>query len=149
MISGARYSNDQQSTIFLEGPNCFVPAENNGTPEWWELQAWIDEGNTIAPYDPPIVSNPKWKDLYNAILVSPAFQYARSIARINLAVNVSYTDLASSLALAAAGQPNAAAIAAGYANLKNDLEAIDSPFSSDHQEGLNLLFTTYYIDMEA
>jgi hypothetical protein len=34
------------------GSEMFLPAENNGTPEWREYQAWLDAGNTPEPAPP-------------------------------------------------------------------------------------------------
>ena len=35
------------------GSEMFLPAENNGTPEWREYQAWLDAGNTPEPAPEP------------------------------------------------------------------------------------------------
>ena len=35
------------------GSEIFLPAENNGTPEWQEYQAWLDAGNTPLPAPEP------------------------------------------------------------------------------------------------
>jgi hypothetical protein len=35
------------------GSVMFLPAENNGTPEWREYQAWLDAGNTPEPAPEP------------------------------------------------------------------------------------------------
>jgi len=35
------------------GSGVFLPAENNGTPEWAAYQSWLDEGNTPLPAPEP------------------------------------------------------------------------------------------------
>ena len=35
------------------GNALFLPAKNNGTPEWREYQAWLDAGNTPEPAPAP------------------------------------------------------------------------------------------------
>ena len=35
------------------GGTMWLPAENNGTPEWREYQAWLDAGNTPEPAPAP------------------------------------------------------------------------------------------------
>jgi hypothetical protein len=35
------------------GSIMLLPAENNGTPEWREYQAWLDAGNTPEPAPEP------------------------------------------------------------------------------------------------
>jgi hypothetical protein len=35
------------------GSIMFLPPQNNGTPEWREYQAWLDEGNTPEPAPEP------------------------------------------------------------------------------------------------
>ena len=35
---------------FENGMVLYLPAEDNGTPEWQEYQVWLDAGNTPEPY---------------------------------------------------------------------------------------------------
>ena len=34
------------------GATMYLPSENNGTPEWREYLAWLEEGNEPLPADP-------------------------------------------------------------------------------------------------
>lgn len=36
-----------------DGSGVFLPAEDNGTPEWTAYQAWLAEGNTPLPAPEP------------------------------------------------------------------------------------------------
>ena len=37
------------------GATMYLPSENNGTPEWREYLAWLEEGNTPEPApEPPV-----------------------------------------------------------------------------------------------
>ena len=36
-----------------DGSGVFLPAKDNGTPEWTAYQAWLDEGNTPLPAPEP------------------------------------------------------------------------------------------------
>ena len=40
------------------GSEMFLPAENNGTHEWREYQAWLDAGNTPEPAPAPLPPPP-------------------------------------------------------------------------------------------
>ena len=35
------------------GATMYLPSENNGTPEWREYLAWLEEGNTPEPAPEP------------------------------------------------------------------------------------------------
>ena len=50
------YQLTTSNSIKLNLPNggiMFLPAENNGTPEWREYQAWLEAGNTPEPAPAP------------------------------------------------------------------------------------------------
>lgn len=42
-------------SLSLDNGTMFLPSEDNGTPEWREYQAWLNEGNTPEPApEPPV-----------------------------------------------------------------------------------------------
>jgi hypothetical protein len=50
------YSTHAQGGIVCKhtcGKVTYLPAENNGTPEWTEYLAWLEEGNTPEPAPVP------------------------------------------------------------------------------------------------
>jgi hypothetical protein len=40
-------------SLTVENGTMFLPAENNGTPEWGAYLAWVEEGNTPDPAPAP------------------------------------------------------------------------------------------------
>ena len=55
------------------GGAMFLPATNNGTPEWREYQAWLDAVNTPDPAPEPLppLTTPKWVQFADALATNP------------------------------------------------------------------------------
>ena len=65
------------NTIKLQlenGSVLFLPATNNGTPEWRDYQAWLDAGNTPDPAPEPLPppATPRWIQFADALTTNPA-----------------------------------------------------------------------------
>ena len=49
-----QFLEDGSIKLSLElGTNLFLPAENNGTPEWVAYLQWVEQGNTPEPAPEP------------------------------------------------------------------------------------------------
>ena len=55
-----------------------LPAENNGTPEWREYQAWLEAGNTPEPAPVPPPPPPSYVAFWDALIVSTVYGSIRS-----------------------------------------------------------------------
>jgi hypothetical protein len=114
----------------LENGNVlFLPAENNGTPEWREYQAWLDAGNTPTPYESPAsLPQPNYIGFSDALLASGAYQKIRAQGMTSTALAYAATEFSFSMTDAKAGRPNVAALQAclsGIAATATDLDAAD------------------------
>lgn len=99
-------------SVFLEnGSALILPAENNGTPEWREYQAWLNAGNTPepAPAPPP---PPSYTAFWDALLASSVYASIRTQSFTSLPMNTLATEFIALLGDAKAGRPNEAAIQA-------------------------------------
>ena len=105
------------NTIQLQlgnGSILFLPATNNGTPEWRNYQTWLDAGNTPEPAPlPPVDTSPKFDIFLNQILASNLYQAVIAQATTNPVVNTGLTVTMGALLLAAGGNPNIDGLQAG------------------------------------
>jgi hypothetical protein len=94
------------------GSEMFLPAENNGTPEWREYQAWLDAGNTPEPAPAPPPPPPSYAAFWDALLASTVYGSIRTQSMASLPMNTLATEFIALLGDAKAGRPNEAAIQA-------------------------------------
>ena len=94
------------------GSVMFLPAENNGTPEWREYQAWLEAGNTPEPAPAPPPPPPSYTAFWDALLASTVYGSIRSQSMASLPMNTLATEFIALLGDAKAGRPNEAAIQA-------------------------------------
>jgi len=94
------------------GSEMFLPAENNGTPEWREYQAWLDAGNTPEPAPAPPPPPPSYTAFWDALLASTVYGSIRTQSMASLPMNTLATEFIALLGDAKAGRPNEAAIQA-------------------------------------
>ena len=95
-----------------EGVTMFLPAENNGTPEWQEYQAWLEAGNTPEPAPAPPPPPPSYTAFWDALLASTVYGSIRTQSMASLPMNTLATEFIALLGDAKAGRPNEAAIQA-------------------------------------
>jgi hypothetical protein len=99
------------------GSTLFLPAENNGTPEWREYQAWLDAGNTPEPApEPPAPAHDYWA-FWDALAGSGMYAAIREQALASLPMTVQTTELIALLNDAKLGRPNEAAIGASMVGI--------------------------------
>jgi hypothetical protein len=94
------------------GSTMWLPAENNGTPEWREYQAWLDAGNTPEPAPAPPPPPPSYAAFWDALLASTVYGSIRTQSMASLPMNTLATEFIALLGDAKAGRPNEAAIQA-------------------------------------
>jgi hypothetical protein len=94
------------------GGTMWLPAENNGTPEWREYQAWLDAGNTPEPAPAPPPPPPSYAAFWDALLASTVYGSIRTQSMASLPMNTLATEFIALLGDAKAGRPNEAAIQA-------------------------------------
>jgi hypothetical protein len=94
------------------GSEMFLPAENNGTPEWREYQAWLDAGNTPEPAPAPPPPPPSYTAFWDALLASAVYGSIRTQSMASLPMNTLATEFIALLGDAKAGRANEAAIQA-------------------------------------
>jgi hypothetical protein len=94
------------------GSEMFLPAENNGTPEWREYQAWLDAGNTPEPAPAPPPPPPSYTAFWDALLASTVYGSIRTQSMASLPMNTLATEFIALLGDAKAGRANEAAIQA-------------------------------------
>jgi hypothetical protein len=99
------------------GSVMFLPAENNGTPEWREYQAWLDAGNTPepAPAPPPPAPGPDYITFWDALTTSTIYTAIREQSFVSLPMNTLATELIALLGDAKAGRANEVAIQSSMA----------------------------------
>ena len=95
-----------------EGVTMFLPAENNGTPEWREYQAWLAAGNTPEPAPPPPPPSPSYAAFWDALLASTVYGSIRTQSMASLPMNTLATEFIALIGDAKAGRPNEVAIQA-------------------------------------
>jgi hypothetical protein len=94
------------------GSEMFLPAENNGTPEWREYQAWLEAGNTPEPAPAPPPPPPSYTAFWDALLASAVYDSIWTQSMTSLPMNTLATEFIALLVDAKAGRPNEAAIQA-------------------------------------
>ena len=94
------------------GSEMFLPAENNGTPEWREYQAWLEAGNTPEPAPAPPPPPPSYAAFWDALLASTVYGSIRTQSMASLPMNTLATEFIALLGDAKAGRANEAAIQA-------------------------------------
>jgi hypothetical protein len=113
------------------GGSLFLPATNNGTPEWRSYQAWLDAGNTPEPApEPPAASLPQldYQGFYDALLTSRAYQTIRAQAVVSLPLTLAAVEFIAAMGDAKLGKANVAALQACLGNIAataTDLDAAD------------------------
>jgi hypothetical protein len=124
------YQLTASNTIQLQLENdstMFLPAKNNGTSEWREYQAWLDEGNSPAPYDPPAaMPQPDYQGFYNALLVSQAYQVIRGQAVASLPLTLAAVEFIAAIGDAKLGKANVAALQACLGNIATAATDLDA-----------------------
>ena len=101
------------------GGNLFLPATNNGTPEWRSYQAWLDAGNTPepAPEPPAALPQPDYQGFYDGLLVSQAYQVIRGQAVASLPLTLAAVEFIAAMGDAKLGKANVAALQACLGNI--------------------------------
>jgi hypothetical protein len=97
------------------GSVMFLPAENNGTPEWREYQAWLDAGNTPEPAPAPPPPPPSYTAFWDALTTSTIYTALREQSFVSLPMNTLATELIALLGDAKAGRANEVAIQSSMA----------------------------------
>ena len=97
------------------GSVMWLPAENNGTPEWREYQAWLDAGNTPDPAPTPPPPPPSYTAFWDALIASSVYASIRTQSMASLPMNTLATEFIALIGDAKAGRPNEAAIQASIA----------------------------------
>ena len=95
-----------------DGSGVFLPAEDNGTPEWAAYLAWVEEGNTPDPAPAPPPPPPSYTAFWDALLASTVYGSIRTQSMASLPMNTLATEFIALLGDAKAGRPNEAAIQA-------------------------------------
>ena len=94
------------------GSEMFLPAENNGTPEWREYQAWLEAGNTPEPAPAPAPPPPSYVAFWDALVASSVYASIRTQSMASLPMNTLATEFIALLGDAKAGRANEVAIQA-------------------------------------
>jgi hypothetical protein len=94
------------------GSIMFLPAVNNGTPEWREYQAWLAAGNTPEPAPAPPPPPPSYTAFWDALIASTVYASIRTQSMASLPMNTLATEFIALLGDAKAGRPNEVAIQA-------------------------------------
>jgi hypothetical protein len=109
------------------GGSLFLPATNNGTPEWRSYQAWLNAGNTPAPYEPPAaMPQPDYQGFYDALLVSQAYQAIRAQAVVSLPLTLAAVEFIAAMGDAKLGKANVAALQACLGNIATAATDLDA-----------------------
>ena len=109
-------SNSIKLTL-ASGSEIFLPAENNGTPEWREYQAWLAAGNTPEPAPAPPPPPPSYTAFWDALLASTVYGSIRTQSMASLPMNTLATEFIALLGDAKAGRPNEVAIQASIVSI--------------------------------
>lgn len=119
----------------------FLPAENNGTPEWREYQAWLDAGNTPLPAPPPPPPGPDYPAFWDALITSSVYESIRTQSMASLAMNTLATEFIALITDAKIGRPNQVAI-------QNSINSIfgTGTFTNDDVEEFNNILNVGFID---
>ena len=107
------YQLTTSNSIKLNLPNggiMFLPAENNGTPEWREYQAWLEAGNTPEPAPAPPPPPPSYPAFWDALIASSVYASIRTQSMASLPMNTLATEFIALIGDAKAGRANEAAI---------------------------------------
>jgi len=94
------------------GSEMWLPAENNGTPEWREYQAWLEAGNTPEPAPAPPPPPPSYTAFWDALIASSVYASIRAQSMASLPMNTLATEFIALIGDAKAGRANEAAIQA-------------------------------------
>jgi hypothetical protein len=133
----------QETICVLQGgiPVMFLPAENNGTPEWREYQAWLDAGNTPLPAPPPPPPGPDYPAFWDALITSSVYESIRTQSMASLAMNTLATEFIALITDAKIGRPNQVAI-------QNSINSIfgTGTFTNDDVEEFNNILNVGFID---
>ena len=92
------------------GSVMFLPAENNGTPEWREYQAWLEDGNIPEPAPAPPPPPPNYLGFWDALIESSVYASIRTQSMASLPMNTLATEFIALLGDAKAWRPNETAI---------------------------------------
>jgi len=92
------------------GSEMWLPAENNGTPEWREYQAWLEAGNTPEPAPAPPPPPPSYTAFWDALIASSVYASIRTQSMASLPMNTLATEFIALIGDAKAGRANEAAI---------------------------------------
>jgi len=111
-------SNSIKLTL-ANGSEMFLPAENNGTPEWREYQAWLDAGNTPEPAPAPPPPPPSYTAFWDALIASSVYASIRTQSMASLPMNTLATEFIALIGDAKAGRANEAAIQASMSAVFN------------------------------
>ena len=129
-----------------EGVTMFLPAENNGTPEWREYQAWLEAGNTPEPAPAPPPPPPNYTAFWDALLASTVYGSIRTQSMASLPMNTLATEFIALLGDAKAGRPNEAAIQASMSAVfatgtfaEADAEEFTAALAAGHLDGIYAL----------
>jgi hypothetical protein len=98
------------SVLLENGSLMYLPAENNGTPEWRDYQAWLEAGNTPEPAPAPPPPPPSYVAFWEGLLATDVYQAIREQAAVSLAMNTAATEFIALLGDAKAGRVYEAAI---------------------------------------
>jgi hypothetical protein len=107
-------SNSIKLTL-ASGSEMFLPAENNGTPEWREYQAWLEAGNTPEPAPAPPPPPPSYTAFWDALLASTVYGSIREQSMTSLPMNTLTTEFIALIGDAKVGRPSVARIQASMA----------------------------------
>jgi hypothetical protein len=128
------------------GRTMWLPAENNGTPEWREYQLWLDAGNTPEPAPAPPPLPPSYTAFWDALLASTVYGSIRTQSMASLPMNTLATEFIALLGDAKAGRPNEAAIQASMSAIfttgtfsEADAEQLTDALAAGYLDGIYTL----------
>ena len=109
-----------------DGSVMFLPAENNGTPEWRKYQAWLDAGNTPLPAVAPPGPRPDYQLLYDSILGGAVYRKIRGQATTSLPLTLACVEFIAAMADAKAGNANVPALQSCLTNIATAATSLNS-----------------------